>query len=193
LTSITLPAPRMTSEKTLADSLKARQSVRVFSSRTLSLQTISDLLWAAAGINRPDTRKRTAPSARNWQEIDVYAAMETGVFVYDAKANRLNPIVQGDLRKLTGSQDYVATAPLNLVYVADLTKMKESAPEDQTMYSAADTGFIAENVYLFCASEGLGTVVRGSVDRKKLAEALNLPDHKKIILAQTIGYPGEAK
>jgi len=115
--------------------------------------------------------------------------MEEGVYLYDPQANRLRGVVRGDLRKLAGTQDYVAMAPLNLVYVADTARMKGVSPEDQALYSGADTGFIGQNVYLFCASEGLATVVRASVDRKALAIALKLPDHKRITLAQTVGYP----
>jgi SagB-type dehydrogenase family enzyme len=193
LKDITLPAPRMEGGKPLMQALKERQSSRAFSDRELSLQVMSDLLWAAAGINRPDAGKRTAPSARNWQEIDVYAVMKDGVYLYDAKANTLKAVAPGDLRKSTGMQDFVAVAPLNLVYVADVTKMADSRPEDRALYSSADAGFIAENVYLFCASEGLATVVRGSVDRDALAAALKFPETKKVILAQTVGYPAETE
>ena len=191
LKDIALPAPRMEGGKPLMQALKERQSSRAFSDRELSLQVMSDLLWAAAGINRADTGKRTAPSARNWQEIDVYAVMTDGVYLYDAKANVLKAVMPGDLRKATGMQDFVAIAPLNLLYVADVTKMADSRPEDRALYSSADAGFIAENVYLFCASEGLATVVRGSVDRDALAAALKFPENKKVILAQTVGYPAE--
>jgi len=191
LKDIALPAPRMEGGKPLMQALKERQSSRAFSERELSLQVLSDLLWAAAGINRADAGKRTAPSARNWQEVDVYAVMKDGVYLYDAKANVLKAVMPGDLRKATGMQDFTTVAPLNLVYVADVTKMADSRPEDQALYSSADAAFIAENVYLFCASEGLATVVRGSVDRDALAAALKFPETKKVILAQTVGYPAE--
>jgi SagB-type dehydrogenase family enzyme len=189
LTDIALPAPRMEGGKPLMQALKERQSARAFSAKKLPVQVLSDLLWAAFGINRPDSEKRTAPSTRNWQEIEVYAVMQDGAYLYDAKADKLKAVVKGDLRKLTGSQSFVASAPLNLVFVADISKMKGSKPEDQSLYSAADVGFISQNVYLFCASEGLATVVRGSVDRGPLAKTLNLSEQKKIILAQTVGFP----
>ena len=189
LQDISLPAPRMEGGKPLMQTLKERQTSRSFSTKKLPVQVLSDLLWAAAGINRPDSGKRTAPSARNWQEVQVYAIMEDGAYLYDAKANILKAIAKGDLRKLTGSQDFVASAPLNLVFVADTTRMKGSSAEDQALYMGADTGFISQNVYLFCASEGLATVVRGMVNRKPLAKALNFPENIKIILAQTVGYP----
>lgn len=190
LEDIALPAPRTEGGRPLMQVLKDRQSSRSFSSRALPDEVLSDLLWAAFGINRPDSGKRTAPSARNWQEIEVYAVMEGGAYLYDAAANRLRPVVEGDLRGLTGVQDFVGTAPLNLVFVADTTKMRGAAPADQTRYAWADAGFISQNVYLYCASEGLATVVRGLVDRNALAQALGLPEHKKVILAQTVGYPG---
>ncbi len=193
LSDLSLPAPRMEGGRPLMQALKDRQSSRAFSTKKLPAQVLADLLWAAAGINRPDSGKRTAPSARNWQEVEVYAVMEEGAYLYDAKANHLKAIAKGDLRKLAGRQDFVASAPLNLVYVADATKMTgSSAGEERALYQGADTGFISQNVYLFCASEGLATVVRAMVDRKALAEALKLPEQKKITLVQTVGYPASA-
>jgi SagB-type dehydrogenase family enzyme len=190
LPDIALPAPRLDGGMPLMQALNERQTSRVFSTEPLPAQLVADLLWAACGINRPDTGKRTAPSARNWQEVDVYAIMENGAYRYDAKENCLKALVKGDLRKLTGTQEFVATAPLNLVYVADISRMTDAAPEDQALYSGADVGFISQNVYLFCASAGLATVVRGSVDRGPLARAINLNDQQRIILTQTVGYPG---
>ena len=189
LPDVVLPIPRMEGGKPLMQALKERQSSRTFSARKLPVQVVADLLWATFGINRQDSGKRTAPSTRNWQEVEVYAIMEDNAYLYDAKANSLRIVAKGDLRKLTGSQEFVTTAPLNLVYVANTSRMKGTSPEDQALYSGADTGFIGQNVYLFCASEGLATVVRGSVNRKALAEALKLPEQKKITLAQTVGYP----
>ncbi|HQQ60452.1 MAG TPA: SagB/ThcOx family dehydrogenase [Kiritimatiellia bacterium] len=188
---IPLPSPRMDGGMPLLQALKQRQSARAFSPNALPEHVVADLLWAAFGINRPDTGKRTAPSARNWQEVDVFAITADGAYLYDANANVLKAVAAGDLRKLAGVQGFVGTAPLNLVFVADTARMTGSSPEDQALYAGADVGFISQNVYLFCASEGLATVVRGMVDRDALAKALNLPDHKKIILAQTVGYPGE--
>jgi SagB-type dehydrogenase family enzyme len=168
--------------------LKDRHSTREFSSQKLSPQMLSNLLWAAFGVNRPDG-KRTAPSAMNWQEIDVYVATQDGLFLYDAIANALNPVLAQDVRAATGMQPFVKEAALDLVYVADLAKTGRTGGEDQTLYTAADTGFIAQNVYLFCASEGLAVVVRGSVDRVALAKLIKLRPNQKIILAQTVGYP----
>jgi SagB-type dehydrogenase family enzyme len=189
---ITLPTPRMEGGKPLMQALKERQSSRAFSMRPLPAQMVADLLWAAFGINRPESGKRTAPSAKNWQEVEVYAVMPEGAYIYDAKANCLRAIAKGDLRKLTGSQAFMATTPLCLVYVVDTTQMKGTPAGDQTLYSSADVGFISQNVYLFCASEGLATVVVGGVNRDAMAKALNLPEHKRIIFAQPVGYPAAA-
>ena len=190
LADIVLPVPRTEGGMPLMQALKLRHSDRSYSPEPLPVQVVADLLWAACGINRPESGKRTAPSARNWQEVDVYAITADGAYRYDAGANRLKMTVQGDLRKLTGRQPFPAKAPLNLVYVADLNRMTGASEESQQLYSATDVGFVSQNVYLFCASEGLATVVRGAVDREPLAKALNLGDHQKIILCQTVGYPG---
>lgn len=168
--------------------LKDRQSTRAFSGEKLPLQVLSNLLWAGFGVNRPGSGKRTAPSAVDWQETDIYVATADGLYVYDAKQNQLNPVVRGDLRGQTGMQDFVKDAAVNLVYVADLAKTKSSSG-DRDMFVAADVGFIAQNVYLFCASEGLATVVRGSIDRPALAKAMHLRPDQRIILAQSVGYP----
>jgi len=186
LKPVALPSPQTDGGRPLMQVLKDRKTTRDFAADKLSPQILSNLLWAAFGVNRPDGR-RTAPSAMNWQEMDIYVATADGLFVYDAKGNRLDPVLAQDVRAATGTQPFVATAPLNLVYVADLSK-SGSVP-DADLYTAADAGFIAQNVYLFCASEGLATVVRGSVDRAALTKAMKLRPEQKIILAQTVGYP----
>jgi nitroreductase len=186
LKPVALPTPQTSGGKPLMQVLKERKSVRDFGPEPLSRQTISNLLWAAWGINRDDGR-RTAPSASNRQEIDVYAVMAEGAYLYDAQANALKPVATADLRKFAGTQAYVAGAPLNLVYVADTAKLGgDDAAKLAT--ANADTGFIAQNVYLFCASEGLGTVVRASVNRDDLGKALNLRAGQRITLAQSVGY-----
>jgi len=189
LKPIKLPTPRTEGGKPLMDVLKERKSSRAFSTKPLSPQMISDLLWAAFGINRADSARRTAPSAHNWQETDIYVAESDGLYLYDAKTHSLNPVLAKDIRAETGTQEFVASAPINLIYVADMSKMGNASPEDKTLYSAAGTGFISQNVYLFCASEGLSTVVRGSIDRNRLAGIMKLKPNQKITLAQTIGYP----
>jgi nitroreductase len=186
LKPIALPQPQTDGGRPLMQVLKERKTMREFAPDKLPAQILSNLLWAAFGVNRPDGR-RTAPSAMNKQEIDIYVATGEGLFVYNAQANRLDPVLAQDVRAATGTQSFVATAPLDLVYVADLAKA--GAEPDADLYTAADTGFIAQNVYLYCASEGLATVVRGSVDRAALAKPMKLRPDQKIILAQTVGYP----
>ena len=188
LKSIALPAPQTGGGRPLMQVLRERKSTREFSSEKLSPQVLSNLLWAAWGVNREDGR-RTAPSASNRQEIDVYVITAEGAYVYDAKANALKPVVTTDIRKLAGTQAFVAEAPLNLVYVADLVKLGGGDESNKIATSNANTGFIAQNVYLFCASEGLGAVVRGSVNRAELSKALNLRAEQRITLAQTVGFP----
>ena len=189
LKPIQLPLPQTTGGMPLMQALKARHSTREFSSRKLPLQMLSNLLWAAFGVNRPESGKRTAPSAMNWQETDIYIATADGLYVYDARENKLEPVLAEDVRAATGTQSYVGEAPVNLVYVADLAKTARASAEEQALYNGADTGLIAQNVYLFCASEGLGVVVRGSINRAALAKTMKLRPDQKIILAQTVGYP----
>jgi SagB-type dehydrogenase family enzyme len=187
--STKLPPPHTTGGMPLMQALKERHSTREFSAKPLSAQVLSDLLWAASGVNRPDSGKRTAPSARDRREIMIYVAMADGAYAYAPEAHTLQRVATRDLRALTGQQDFVVTAPVNLVYVADLNRMGDASAEDKTRYAAADTGFIAQNVYLFCAANGLGAVVRGLVDREALGAALGLAPHQQIVLAQTVGYP----
>jgi len=189
LKPIQLLKPQVDRGRPLMQVLKDRSSSRSFRSEKLPLQVISNLLWAAFGINRPDTGKRTAPSAVNWQEIDIYIAMAEGLYLYDAKTHILKPVLSADIRAMTGRQEFVKDAPVNLIYVADFSRMGTATKEDKDLYSAADTGFIGQNVYLYCASEGLATVVRGSIDRQALAKAMKLRPEQKIILAQSVGYP----
>jgi len=187
LKPITLPAPQTTGGKPLMEALKLRHSTREFAPDKLSMQTISSLLWAGWGINRPDG-SRTAPSASNRQELDVYVVMESGAYMYDAKANILKPVAGGDLRKLAGQQPFVATAPLNLVYLADWTRWPGDEENNKMTTGIANTAFIAENVYLFCASEGLSAVIRAMIPKEELAKALHLRSDQRITLSQTIGY-----
>lgn len=186
---LALPRPAERGGLPLLEALKARHSSREFSVRELPPQVLSDLLWAAFGINRPRSGGRTAPSAHDWEEIDVYVALAKGSFVYRAKEHALLQVSDRDLRRHTGIQPFVAPAPLNLVYVADLSRMTQASEEEKRGYSGPDAGFIAQNVYLFCASGGLATVVRGMVDREALAKMLRLKPDQQVILAQTVGYP----
>jgi SagB-type dehydrogenase family enzyme len=187
--TIKLPSPETTGGMPLMQALKARHSTREFGSQPLPPQVLSNLLWAASGVNRPETGQRTAPSAHDWREIDVYVTTADGAYRYDPPTHTLIKVVAGDIRPLAGVQDFVATAPLNLVYVADLNRMSGASAEDKVFYSGTDAGFVAQNVYLYCASSGLAVVVRGLLDRDALGAALGLGSHQRIILAQTVGYP----
>jgi SagB-type dehydrogenase family enzyme len=195
LAPIKLPPPDMKGGKPLMQCLKDRKTDRSFSTKKLPVEVLSNLLWAASGVNRPDSGKRTAPTAVNWQEIDIYVAMEEGLYLYKAKTHTLDPMLKNDLRKQTTtflqtSRLSVAGAPLQLIYVADFARIGFGADEvDRIFYSATDTGFIAQNVYLYCASEGLATGVRGMVDKEALAKDMQLRDRQKIMLVQAVGYP----
>ena len=187
--TIKLPAPQTTGGMPLMDALSARRSSREYAPDALPPQELSNLLWAAFGVNRPEKALRTAPSARNWQEIDVYAAMAGGRYLYDANANCLRLVIAKDIREATGMQPFVKDAPVNLVYVADHVKMGDMPKEAKDTYAAADAAFIAENVYLYCASAGLATVVRGAVDKEALGKAMELGVNRRVVFAQTVGYP----
>ena len=186
---IKLPPPKTTGGGELLQALKSRRSTRAFSARPLPQDLLSTILWAAIGINRPATGGRTAPSAHGWQEIDVYAALPDALYRYDPAAHALTLAVGEDLRPLTGVQDFVAAAPLNLVYVADFSRMKDATETDRTFFAATDAAVIAQNVYLFCAAMNLAVVVRGLVDRKKLAPAMGLRRDQRIVLAQSVAFP----
>ena len=184
-----LPRPRLEGGMPLMQALSERATNREFSPAALPPQTLGDLLWAAAGINRPESGKRTTPSARNFQEVDVYVATADGLFLYDPKTHALGLVVTEDLRGLTGRQEFVAVAPVNLIFVADLARMGNSSETDQTIYSSIAAGAMVQNVYLFAASAGLSTVVRGLVDREPLARAMQLRPQQRIIICQTVGLP----
>ncbi len=188
LEPIALPAPQTTGGMPLLEALRLRSTSRAFAPEPLPPQTLSNLLWAAWGVNRPGG-KRTAPSARNWQEIDVIVVMPAGAYVYDAAGHTLQPLVAGDLRALTGVQEFVADAPLTLVYVADTRRMQGAAGDQVEPLAWADAAFISQNVYLYCASVGLATGARALVDRPALAAALRLDGAQRITLAQCVGFP----
>jgi hypothetical protein len=188
LQPIQLLVPQMDGGKPLMQALQKRSTSRDFSPDQLPPQVLSNLLWAAYGINRPEIGKRTAPSALNWQEIDLYVSMAGGLYLYDAKTNRLEPISNEDIRSLTGKQPFVKIAPLNLIMVADYSRMGKTASEEKDAYANADAAFIGQNVYLFCASEGLSTVFRASMDKPALAKAMKLREDQKILFSQTVGY-----
>lgn len=186
--TIELPPPSKEGGTPLMDALSQRRSAREFSPRELSVQALSDLLWAAYGVNRPDGG-RTAPSALNAQEVDLYVALPSGAYLYDAGANMLRLVAGRDLRSVTGYQDFVDEAPLDLVFVADHSRMSFVPAGQRESYAFAAAGAICQNVYLFCASSGLATVIRAWINREAIADALGLTHDQQVLLSQTVGYP----
>lgn len=187
-TTRALPPPDQDGGMPLMAALKRRRSTREYADKALPQQVLSDLLWAAFGVNR-SSGDRTAPYWRHVMVIDVYAAMADGVWLYDPKAHTLVFYMKDDIRADTGLQDFVSTAPLNLIYVAHGERMIDISPENRRLYASVDTGFIGQNVYLYCASEGLASVFRGAVNYEKLARRLKLPEDQFVAFAQSVGYP----
>lgn len=187
-----LPAPQKTGGRPLMEALALRSTSRAFDKRELPLQQLSDLLWAAFGVNRPDGR-RTAPSARNTQEIDLYVLLKKGAYRYQAQAHRLDPVAPGDLRAFGGTQTFVQDAPVTLVLVADLAKTGTGPLEQRREWAHADAGYISQNIYLYCASTGLATGARAYVDRALLAPRLVLRPDQLILLAQSVGFPAGSR
>jgi len=186
--AINLPPARSKGGMPLIDALKLRRSTREYSDKAISLQTLSDLLWAAFGINRPNG-DRTAPYWRHVMVLDIYVARSDGVWLYEPKAHNLNLHLSQDIRAQTGLQDFVSIAPIELVYVAHGDRMTDIPDVDKRLYASVDAGFVGQNVYLFCASECLATVFRGAVDQVKLAKLLGLPKPQFVTFAQTVGFP----
>ena len=184
--TIALPSPDKTGGLPLMKALNERHSSRNFVNGELSLQQLSDLLWAAFGINRPDGR-RTAPSSRNYQEVDIYVATRKGVFLYNAPGNNLIRINSEDMRSATGTQGYVKDAAVDLVYVLDKSRVPGDNDEEKLVSAVISAGAMVQNVYLYCASEALGCVVRGSFDGEQLAGVLNLNKQQEIIITQSAG------
>ena len=189
---LALPPLRQGGGLPLMQALARRQSQREFDPVALPLPVLSDLLWAAAGVNRPDSGGRTAPSAMNAQEVDLYVALPEGLYLYDPHAHALQRTVAADVRRVTGYQDFVDSAPLDLVYVADHARMKLVPAEQRSAYAAAAAGAMAQNVYLQAASAGLATVIRAWLDRPALAQAMGLGTNQQVLLAQTVGWPAGA-
>ncbi|MDO8457431.1 MAG: nitroreductase family protein [Burkholderiaceae bacterium] len=184
-----LPPANTTGGLPLMQALAQRQSLREFDHTPLPDQILSDLLWAAAGINRPALGGRTVPSAMNAQEVDVYVALPTGLYRYAASTHALHLVSAMDVRRVTGYQDFVDTAPLDLVFVADFSRMKLVPATQRESYASVVAGAMAQNVYLYCASVGLSTVIRAWIDRGALAQALGLNNDQQVLLSQTVGRP----
>jgi SagB-type dehydrogenase family enzyme len=186
--TIPLPPAQKTGGMPLMEALQLRKSQRSFSSKELSSQQLSNLLWAAYGINRPDGF-RTVPAARNWYEYDIYVLKSDGWFLYEVPNHALLKMGNEDLRIYGGTQDFVKAAPVILVFVADFDRMTGATDDVRKFYSAIDVGYISQNVYLWCASEGLATIILGQVDKPKVHEVLKLKPAQQVILSQPVAYP----
>lgn len=186
--AVQLPAANTQGGKPLMECLNARHSTRAYSARPILPHVLSDLLWAAFGVNRSENDGRTAPYWRHVLVIDAYVATADGVWLYEPSSHSLLPYQARDLRAQTGSQEFVSTAPLDLIYVAHGERMSDIVAEERRLYASVDAAFIGQNIYLFCASEGLGTVFRGAVDCEKLGRALALGAGQFVTFAQTVGY-----
>jgi len=189
LRTIDLPPPWKDGGRPLAQAVWGRRSIREFADKPVPIEVLSNLLWTACGVNRPATADRTVPSWRHAIESEIFVAAADGAWNYDARTHRLTQVLADDIRAQTGMQDFVGSAPLDLVYVADGGRLEGASAEEKRLWAFTDTGFIGQNVYLFCASEGLATVFRGSLDRARLAQTLQLPTAKFITCTQTVGYP----
>ncbi|MGI5869833.1 MAG: nitroreductase family protein [Kiritimatiellia bacterium] len=189
--TIQLPAIKTTGGVPLMEAISKRKSSRDFAPTPLSLEHLGGILWATAGYNRPEAKMRVAASSRNHQAVEILAVLEAGIYAYDAEKHALNLLAAGDHRKLAGPQPFVATAPLNLVFVGDADKIKIDDLELRMLSFGADAGLMAQNAYLYCASENLGCVVRTYIQHDPLAKLLNLPKNKRVLLGQTIGYPAQ--
>jgi SagB-type dehydrogenase family enzyme len=186
-----LPAATATGGRPLMEVLRDRKSTREFAVDPVRREQLANLLWAGFGVNRPETGQRTAPCTMNLRMIDIYMATTEGVYRYDADNHRLVVISRQDVRSATGGQDYVKTAPVALIYVADHAKMQKVAESERAFYAAADAGLIGQNIYLFCASEGLGCVIHMPGDRDALAKSLQLRSEQQIVLVHTVGHPAQ--
>ncbi len=189
---IALPAPAISGGMPLLDALRNRRSSRAFLPKELPLQLLSNLLWCGFGINREEEGRRTAPTAGNVQEIDVYAAMSSGLYRYEPHSHVLQRVGTQDVRRVTGYQDFVDDAPVDLIYVADYTRMRLVPAAQRKSYVSVAVGAIAENIYLYCASAGLATVIRAWIDRHALTNAMSLTVDHEVLLSQTVGYPGKS-
>jgi SagB-type dehydrogenase family enzyme len=184
-----LPEPQISGGKPLMLALRDRRTGRDFSDKELSMQQISNLLWAANGINRPAEKRHTAPTAMNKQELEIYVAMKSGVYFFDADNQQLSKVLDTDIRAQIGSQQFHKIAPVNLLIVADLDKVFGN--DTTKVYDALDAGYISQNIYLYCASEDLATVAVAMVNRDQVADLLHFTNRKKIILAHPVGFKKE--
>ncbi len=185
--NIKLPAPDKTGGMPLMEALSKRSTTRSFSTKEISQQQLSNVIWAAFGINRPDG-KRTAPSTRNFQGTDIYVFLKSGAYKYEPKEHQLIQVSKKDIRAVGSSQAFVKDAPVQLILISDLTKCGNGSYEEKINVSNIDAGYISQNIYLYCASEGLATGARGSIDRKIITTELGLKETQSIMIAHCVGY-----
>lgn len=186
---IKLPKPNLNRTGTVMKALSERHSTREFASKALNLSDLSDLLWAANGINRSDSGKRTAPSALNKQDVDVYVILPEGSYLYDAKNHQLILVSEGDYRDaVAGGQNFVKAAPLSLVLVSDVSRFGDAQKTQNQVVGALDVGIVSQNISLFCSVAKLATVPRGSMDAAQLKKVLKLKDAQIPMLNHPVGY-----
>jgi len=188
LDPIRLPPPATNGGMPLMQALNNRMSTKKFSTQSIHREQISNLLWAAFGINRPKSGKRTAATAVNCQDIEIYVVLEKAAYIYQAREHSLIPVVDRDVRSLAATQGYAKVAPINLLYVSDYSKIADRFKDKKPIYAAFHAGSISQNVYLYCASARMGAVVRDSIDRAGLRDALSLSEDQVIVMAQSVGY-----
>lgn len=185
--TIQLPEPQKNGGMPLMEALAKRSTARAFSTKEISNKQLSNILWAAFGVNRADG-KRTAPSTMNFQGTDIYVLLKSGAYIFDAKNNKLTQVLSEDIRVMGGTQTFVKDAPVQLILVSDLSKLGKGSNEEKMNISNIDAGYISQNIYLCCVSEGLVTGARGSVDHKALAAKLKLRQDQSIVIAHSVGY-----
>jgi len=189
LEKVILNPPDLTKGLPVMEALSQRASASEFDDTMLSRRDLSDLVWAANGINRPEKGKRTAPSAYNSQDVDVYVIMKSGAYVYDAGKHILEPVAQGDHRAaVAGAQEDFANAAVFCVFVSDISRFQYGDDDQKMVWAAEDAAIVSQNVSVFCAATGLLTRPRASMDREKLTEVLNLNGSQHMMLNNPVSY-----
>lgn len=185
--NLELPAPEGGFDMPLMKALQMRQTSRNLTEEDISLEELSGLVWSAYGFNRPEEKKRTAPSARNMQELDIYVFSMKGIYLYNAEKNSLELVLKGDHRKEISKQKFFAIAPISIVIVANYDRMKDLKSEDRDFYAAVDCGYVSQNIYLYCAADKLGTVACAYIERDMLSKLLHIKNGKAL-LAHPVGH-----
>lgn len=186
---IRLPKPNLNRNSEVMEAFANRHSTREYAAKALTLTDLSDLLWATNGINRPEEGKRTAPSAMNKQDVDVYVVLPEGTYLYDAKAHQLNLVAEGDHRgAVAGGQAFVKSAPVSLLLVSDLSRLGDAKNTHTQLMGAVDAGIVSQNISIFCSAAKLATVPRASMDTAKLKSVLKLTDTQLPLMNHPVGY-----